>query len=365
MSTSDRPWIVIGNPENRRVTGFVAALRALGQEPAAVVAWAELLHDPERLAAIPVERAFVRLDSAGESPEVQRGLLGLGGRPEVVPRHGELVAPRAQHTGFLRLLEAVQEVVARRPGWRLTAEPRAIARVFDKRRFHTESERAGVRVAPALAVDTVAELLEAMEQESGSVFVKLRTGSSASGLAVYRQRPRPVLMTTLRETPEGRFNSLRVNRVTDPVAIARILWFLVEEEGAHVERTVPKARLGGLQFDCRVVMVDHEPAFVVVRQSTHPITNLHLGGRRGRLDQLFDACPGPVWEAAMADCRTVSRRYGGLHLGVDVLFERRFTGHRIIEANAFGDLLPGITRSGWSVYETEILAAERWSAPDP
>jgi hypothetical protein len=48
-----------------------------------------------------------------------------------------------------------------------------------------------------------------------------------------------------------------------------------------------------------------------------------------------------------------------LHIGVDLLLEPGLRLHRIIEANAFGDLLPGLTSAGKSVYTWEIEAAAR------
>jgi hypothetical protein len=41
------------------------------------------------------------------------------------------------------------------------------------------------------------------------------------------------------------------------------------------------------------------------------------------------------------------------------MYEAHFQGHRVLEANAFGDLLPGLRREGLSVYEWEIREALR------
>ncbi|HEX8538485.1 MAG TPA: hypothetical protein VF664_13540, partial [Cystobacter sp.] len=60
------PFLVIGNPENRRVTLFQAALAARGLPPAHVVPWRALLRDPAVLADLPDTERLVRIDSAGE-----------------------------------------------------------------------------------------------------------------------------------------------------------------------------------------------------------------------------------------------------------------------------------------------------------
>ena len=117
-----------------------------------------------------------------------------------------------------------------------------------------------------------------------------------------------------------------------------------------------KALLDGRHSDCRVLVVKGEPAFTVVRTSLHPITNLHLGGQRGDPEALRALCPPAVFEEAMESCRRLGAHYGALHLGVDLLYERGFRGHRVVEANAFGDLLPNLTRDGLGTYGWEIRA---------
>ncbi|MCA9699771.1 MAG: hypothetical protein KC431_19760, partial [Myxococcales bacterium] len=129
-------------------------------------------------------------------------------------------------------------------------------------------------------------------------------------------------------------------------------WLL--REGAQIERALPKARLDGRNFDMRVLVIDGEVGFCVVRSSRHPITNLHLGGARGDLEAVRAAMAPEDWDAAMASCRRAHAQHGCLHLGVDLLIEQDWSGHRIIEANAFGDLLPGLERDGLDVYGWEL-----------
>ena len=353
-------WILVGNPQNRRVRDFVSTLSQMGRAVLAIVPWRELVADPQVLHSLPNEPAFLRLESPGEDPEVQAALMARGGGPHRMPRHGELLAPTATHRGFLSALADVQRALDAHPRWVPLATPASIAEVFDKQAFHHRCRALNVSAPEALPAATVDDLLEALAANPRTVFVKLRYGSSASGLGIYRPHPRPRLMTTVRVTPNGWFNSRRVNRVTEPTRIRTILEGLIERESAHIEFAVPKASLQQAFFDCRVLMVHHEPRFVVVRQSRHPITNLHLGGWRGNLDQLREHCPEGLWERAMDDCRRISTHYGGLHLGLDVAFERGWSAHRILEANAFGDLLPGLLHEGRSVYGTEIAIAAEW-----
>src|SRR5512140_947018 len=73
-----RPFVLLGNAENRRVGLFQQALEAQGQPPARVVSWLDFLRDPQRLADVTEPDALFRIDSPGEDFEVERALLGLG-----------------------------------------------------------------------------------------------------------------------------------------------------------------------------------------------------------------------------------------------------------------------------------------------
>ncbi len=50
----------------------------------------------------------------------------------------------------------------------------------------------------------------------------------------------------------------------------------------------------------------------------------------------------------------VQEACGALHVGVDILFEPGLKSHRIIEGNAFGDLLPNLEKDGLDVYGWQI-----------
>lgn len=374
--TAAADFILIGNSENRRVTLFQDALALQGLPPARVVPWRELVKRPALLAELPDADALVRIDSAGESWEVEKALLKrgyeaaleYGGQvlaPDVVDAlvedHGRILAPRQGHLGFLSVLSELEAVFRERPRWRVLQSTASIADLFDKRLTSRRYAALGVPVPEPLdGVTDVESLRERMDEEDWrEVFVKVSCGSSASCLAIFRRhRERESLVTTIEQTPTGWYNSLKVRRITEPERVEQVLDFLLRE-GSQVERSIPKARLDGDFFDCRVLAVRGEPAFMVVRQSRGPITNLHLGGWRGEPEALEAVVPRNEWKAAMESCRVVARSHDCLHVGIDLMFEEYFSGHRVVEANAFGDLLPSLRRDGLSVYEWEIREALR------
>jgi glutathione synthase/RimK-type ligase-like ATP-grasp enzyme len=339
-----------------------------------VIAWAELAIPgaPGRLLA-GLGRAILRIDSAGEDDHVERALLRRGepaaraaGGPvldaaalaELPFERGQILAPRQHHLGFVAVLDEIAAAVAGQPALRVVQPPAAIRLLFDKRETSARWRALGIPVPDPLPGGAVREPddLRARMAAAGwpSVFVKLSSGSSASCLAVFVHRAAGEhVMTTIEDTGTARYHTRRIQRLTERARIDRTLRFILGE-GAQVERAIPKARLARRYIDCRVLTIDGDPAFVVVRGATHPITNLNLGGQRGELDALRAAVPPAAWHAAMASCRAVQATSGAFHVGVDLMFEPGFAAHRVIEGNAFGDLLPNLARDGLDVYGWQI-----------
>ena len=385
MSEPLRPrHLILGNPDNRRVRLFVDALAATGHPEPLVLSHAEVLDDLGALERIAERELWVRIESVGEREDVTRRLLRLGyedarlaGVSTAAPStldapiaHGRILAPRQAHLGFERYLNRLEGVFPGRPGWSVLSPVPAIRALFDKRVTSARYRALGVPTPDSLvAADPTALRAEMRRRGWNRVYVKVSCSSSASCLAVFSLAPER-LMTTVELDGDAMFNSLRVQRVDDADRVERVLGFLLRE-GAQIERAEPKARLEGPDhegrafMDCRILAVAGEPAFTVVRLSRHPITNLHLGGFRGDLDTFHRRVPPHVLEAAHESCRVIAREHGCLHVGVDVLFTPRFDGHRVIEANAFGDLLPNLTREGSSVYEWEIRHTAKWIADRP
>jgi glutathione synthase/RimK-type ligase-like ATP-grasp enzyme len=368
------PFVVIGHPAHRRVAMFQAALAAQGLPPARVIAWAEVAEPgapARRLAGL--GRAILRIESAGEDDAIDRVFLGRGeaaaraaGYPVIAADElaaipfepGRILHPRQHHLGFLAVLDEIDAAVAGQAALRVVQPPAAIRLLFDKQATSARWQAAGIPVPEPLPGGEVRDPddLRARMVAAGwrSVFVKLTSGSSASCLAVFVHRASGEhVMTTVEDTGAARYHTRRIQRLNDRRRIDRTLGFILGE-GAQVERAIPKARLANRYIDCRVLTIDGEPAFVVVRAATHPITNLNLGGQRGDLAALQAAVPAAAWDAAMASCRRVQGMTGAFHVGVDVMFEPGLTRHRVIEGNAFGDLLPNLTRDGLDVYGWQI-----------
>ncbi|WP_026416862.1 STM4014 family protein [Actinomadura oligospora] len=336
-------FVVIGYPGDRRVTLFADACRAAGIAEPRVIAWTEVLRGAFALpAGVPV-----RIDSPGEDPEADALLRG-----DVAPtRTG---GGARWYAGFVAGLGRIADA-ARAANAPLLNDPDEIAVMFDKRLCHARLSAAGVPVPPALTgIDGYAALRARMtEADERRVFVKPAHGSSASGVIALEVAPparagtagtegRIKAVTSAVRRADGFHNSLRVQTYRTEEEVAELVDALAPD-GLHVERWMPKAALDGRVLDLRVVVVGGVPTHAVVRTSTVPMTNLHLGGRRGDLDAVRAALGEDGWREAMDVCARAAACFPrSLMVGVDLLVGLGWRRFAIGEVNAFGDLLPNL-----------------------
>jgi hypothetical protein len=115
------------------------------------------------------------------------------------------------------------------------------------------------------------------------------------------------------------------------------------------------AQIDGQNFDVRVVCVHGRPAAAIFRLSSGPMTNLQLGGRRGDFGPCRAAVPTRDWLDALDHCADAAGCFDSVVAGIDLVFERGFRRHFVLEVNAFGDFFPGWTGAGGqSLHALEI-----------
>ncbi|MFF7254015.1 STM4014 family protein [Streptomyces microflavus] len=356
-------FAVVGNPENRRVAFFQEAVRAAGPAPARVVSWLQVLGGE----AVFEPGETVRIDSPGENAEVERLLRGVDDPTRVE-------GSARWYAGFLSAVGEVSRA-ASAAGAEVLTSPGDIAALFDKRLCHALLEDAGVPVPAsptsgprAARVRDWSDVRALMrEHRMPRAFVKLAHGSSASGVLAVETagHGRVRASTSVERDAEGRlFNSLRVRRYTTEREVGAIVDALAPD-GLHIERWLPKASQRGRAADLRIVVVGGRATHAVVRTSLSPMTNLHLGGARGDLDEVRAAVSavGGCWREALAMCERAAACFPGtLCVGVDLLPAAGWRRFAVGEVNAFGDLLPGLTglpgsgAEGLDTYAAQVAA---------
>lgn len=356
--------ILIADLQSRRCQQFMEeATRFDGRLQVDVVAWDDVIARRGCLDGITVfdQAGLVRIDSTGESFDLTRMLMTVGedsGRDwsDAPYRKGWLGHPSLVYRGLQRVLDGLEASFDERPHLRPLAQPRDIVTMFDKTQTCRLLISNGLPCPEELdmtAVQSGVEVLQtAVESGFGTVYAKLRTGSSATGIAAIDTASSSAQTSMLRLDGEI-FNTLRLQSVAKDELIPLLDFLLIE--GLSLQEGVAKARIDGMLFDLRVIVIDGQPEFTIFRLSHAPMTNLHFGGRRGDVADCRRHLPTRVWLDAMDTCVEAASLFDAHMVGIDLAFERGYFRHVILEVNAFGDFFPGWTDGqGRSIYQAEL-----------
>ena len=367
-------YVLIANPGTKRceayrheLLAFWAARRVTPEVE--LVPWADLVPRDGCLDDLPAfdRPAVVRLESPGKDERVTRLLLEAGARDDQAepPRDwhslempkGLLLRPGLLYRGFHRVLRGLRRAFDARPHLVPSACPLAIAEMFDKTATVRKLHAAGVPV-PAWLEDPRDVFAELTTSAAGrawrTAYLKLNTGSSATGIIALRAMETGFHGTTTLAEIDGQFfNSRRLLHLTGQ-PLTRAAEFLFSE-GAFAQDGIALAQVDGENFDVRVVCVYGRPAATIFRLSPGPMTNLHLGGRRGDFGPCRAAIPTRDWLDALDHCAEAAGCFDSAVAGIDLVFERGFRRHYVLEVNAFGDFFPGwVDTLGRSAHELEI-----------
>ena len=331
---------VVGNPDNRRVGLYTAAASALGLAEPRVVPWIDVLRGQAAFQAGEV----VRIDSPGEDAEVTRLLRGESEPVDMYRVEGT----RAWYEGFVAALKKLH-VEIEAAGAVALASAEETATAFDKARTSALLAERGIAVPEVIpGVVDYASLRRALaERDWPKVHVKIRHGSSASGVVALERMPGRLWTSTsteLHRIPTGYelYNSLKMRHYSREREISALIDHLAPD-GLHVERTVKLMFAEGEFMDLRLVTVGGRVTHAVGRTSNLPITNLHLGGRRREIAAFREAIGEERWRRVLDLAERTAACFPRSHcLGIDLLVDRDTQEGLVGEVNAYGDLLPNL-----------------------
>lgn len=364
LRTKPTRTIVLGVPGSRRVERFQAALSLAGCAPAEVLPWVDFLGGAS-LADRLVRGALVRVESPGEHFPTWRALVALGSGAAsredalaMVEDRGRIRAGACWYEGFRRAMVRIEGELGAAPEHDAMLAPSEAALMFDKARCQRHLHAAGVPVPTILEPPgSFDELLQRLDA-TPRVFLKPRHGSSASGVMAIERRPQGRVHAWTSIELEGMrlYNNLRVRGVTSRREL-EVMFDALVPDGLHLEAWMPKAGHAGRRVDLRVLCIGGEPRHAVLRTSRTPMTNLHLGNARGDLGSFVESIGPAAWERIQAVARLAARAFPrSLHVGLDIAAASGWRRPRVLEANAFGDLLPGVLSRGEETGLAELKA---------
>lgn len=369
------PEVVIVGPENsRRVESFSATARMCGAPRVTKVSYLDAISGH---CEHPRPGSLIRLESPGGCADTTRRLLAAGisgmeangGVPislleieRLACERGEMLHPRQWFFGLREVLQNLEATWANTQlRWMSTSE--AIITAFDKTACLNLWSQACLPIPPQYpGVSTYSQVRQAIPDRHARVFIKLRYGYSAMGAVALEWRGDQVRAITTVETTwsQGRPRLFVTKRPRQLRREFEVAW-LIDTLGVEqiiVEDWLPKARWENRPYDLRVVMIGDEVCHVVGRANSSPFTNLNLGARRMSREivqeqlgcqwgQLTDLCERAITALPSADM-----------LGLDILVGPECRDLTLLEANAFGDYLPGLLHRGKTTYELQLQAQQ-------
>lgn len=361
------PLVVLGCAAGKRARGLQAAQARLGLPPARIVEWRDWLRQPAVLEPLLGRPCRFKIEPPGDDPQVHEQLMRLGGgRLGLPPRreplqYGELAGGHAWFEGFTEVLGQLEAQLAG-CGARAVNPPADILAMTDKPRCQRRLAAAGVPVPAFLGpVRGYGDLCELMRLHGvDRVFFKSSYGSSSAGVVAYRRnrRGQEQAVTSAHLVEGGAhgharlFNVKRLRSYTRREEIGRVM-DLIAADGAYAEAWLDKPRSGAGHYDLRVLALHGRAAHRVARVSRHPMTNLHLDSRRADPAALLTAQGLQAMEATVEQAARVFP--ASRLIGFDVVV--RGGDARVLEANAFGDLLPGLLWQGQDSHAAVALEA--------
>lgn len=230
-------FLIIGNADSRRVDLFQKALQNLGLKAARLVSYRSLLNGTANLSTETGCNTIIRIESPGRDFDVQRSILRAGetkaqqeGSPfitskelDTLPfRKGEILFPRQWYLGFGALLSELSGRFDAPGNGGFMNGIEDIQSMFDKSNCHAQMSAAGVSI-PGSVPSPVSydDLVEKLKQHNmAQVFLKLRHGSSGSGVVALRfGKPVPLPSRALRftRTSPGRPVFLTLGKFVDMI----------------------------------------------------------------------------------------------------------------------------------------------------
>ncbi len=361
--------LLIGQRHCRRSALLEEALQRRGGR-LRLIEWRELLARGELPADLAGEHhRWCKIDPPAEEAALTdrliadgwRALGGEGPAPQPL-RFGELAHGAAWFAGLTHwLTQIAAQLAVLAPGLRLFNPVDEILNMGDKWRCQQRLQAHAVSVPQLLGPLAGLTELEASwpVADHPRLFLKARYGSSAAGVvALQRHRDGRLSATSpTRLAADGAlFNHLRPTTLRERPAVAALVDALAAQ-GAYVERWVTKPRTPGQRqasHDFRVVCFAGRARQRIARSSTAPMTNLHLGNRRATPHWLT----GTELAALAATAEAAASAFPNSKvIGLDII-QRGGCG-TVLEANAFGDLLPDLYYDGATTFDDQ--AAQVWA----
>ena len=370
-------FLIIGDNKGRRIKTFAGCLEKAGNYSYNVLDWMDLLNEPEILGEFLEKSNIVKVEPPEKNTEIYRKFLEYGNGAESIlaeekkagVKNDEIIkAPGVWFDGVKNIFGRISEISDNYKNTYFMCNIDELLIMMDKKatyEYLSGSEDSFLLPERTRDFHNYDDFFETVKNKTAKYFIKLRCGSGSTGVLAYSYNPKldeEKIFTSLNYSEEnGRldfFSTYRVKTYTEKKVIRNMVNWVIEN-GAHIEKWLPKLTYKKYGFDTRVFVAGKKTEYMLSRLSTGPITNLHLKNMRKESSEFMEEKQLKLLSEASEGVMSVFEK--SLYAGIDVLLSNNMKPY-IIDVNPFGDLFHNLTDSPRNVYYAEIREALKEAA---
>lgn len=358
-------WI-IGVINGRRVQSFKRIAENFGYT-VQLFSYQQFIEAPLIDTRIPTT---IRVESPGEDFNTDKYLLTQGISADMISEHhikqlkfdkGIIQYTKQWYLGWQIILQHIEEKVRHAKNMSFMNKPHAIAMMFDKLKCQKHLFNHGISIPQNLGrIDSYDHLQALVKRHRlGRLFIKPLYGSSASGVMAYQTnssgKASIISSIELDQSTDSPclYNNLKLKRYNNLHDIKTII-NMMSHNAIFAEAWIPKKSAQNMVSDVRVLVINYRACHFVLRKSTTPITNIHLGNSKAGINEAI-----ALWGQELVDQITLTAQNaaqtlsGVFYCGIDIAVG---TNNRpyVLEINAFGDLLLGVKHQGLDPYQRQL-----------
>ena len=370
-------FLIIGDNKGRRIKTFAGCLEKEGDFPYFILDWTDLLENPRIIEKFLEKSNIVKIEPPEKNTEIYRKFLKFGNGAEKIlfeekknrAENNEIItAPGIWFDGVKNVFGKMAEIFDKYKKTYLMCDINELLIMMDKKstyEYLSGAERNFYLPERTQDFQNYDEFFETVKNKTVKYFIKLRSGSGSTGVLAYSYNAKldeEKVFTSLNYSLEKNklefFSTYRVKMYTEKNVIKNMVNWIIEN-GAHIEKWIPKLTYEKYGFDTRVFVAGKKAEYMLSRLSTGPITNLHLKNMRKESREFMEEEQLKLISRASEDVMNIFDR--SLYAGIDVLLSNNMKPY-IIDVNPFGDLFNNLIDSPENVYYAEIREALKKAA---
>ena len=361
-------FLIIGDNKGRRIKTFTDCLKNKGIYNYSVMDWTEVLKDRKELEKNIKKSNIVRIEPPEKNTDIYKLFLDIGAesgefqKDNVNNNYNEniIISPKSWFKGVEHTFLVIDKLIKENKDILSMCDLKEALVMMDKSKTYEFLEGKGKNYYLPEKMPEYRNYDEFFEENKNNFikcFIKLRYGSGSTGVIAYSNNPKikeEKIFTSLNYSKENGnktfFSTYNVKSYTDKKVIRDMINWVIEN-GAHIEKWIPKLIHEKKGFDTRVFVLDKKSEYLLSRLSNSPITNLHLKNERKESEEFLKKNETDIIKKASEEVMSLFSK--SLYSGVDIILANNLKPY-VIDVNPFGDLFYNLTGTDKNVHYREI-----------